>query len=152
MTATLTHDTAETDVVHQWKAGDRVAVNSRTCEDAEFAGLVGTVEEVDELGVAVRLDADKEVTYDFAAEELTVATGFMPGATDDQLYQKLAGRTMIYYRDLADDEDTTLVLNTPLARKHFRIERRDDPLFDQVHFLDPTGFRAVYLSNIIGVK
>lgn len=159
--------------VLEWKVGDRVAVNSRTCEDAEFAGLKGTVTDVIDYGadesvgnVMVALDADKDGEYEFTPQELCKATGFMPGATDEAILQALLGKRVTYYRDLAETEETVEVLSSNRFHRHkpnefYRVQRFDNPIFDQVHFVAQRRgerghrelfFASIYLSAIVEVR
>ena len=140
--------------------GARVAVDARTCsEDAmDFAGMTGVVDDVwapgGEFDYSVHFDGEPEgESFSFSAEELCAATGFMPGATDEQIMRKLLGRKVIYWADMLDREESEYVRPTNVGKRFYRVQRYENyPTLDQVHFVGQFGFRSIYLSSIIRVK
>jgi len=142
-----------TETLTAFAVGDRVVITD-ACEEAEFVGLAGEVAKVHDLGYEIKLDEDPEVVYDFVAEELQPeVTGFMAGETDEAILEAISGRNVLYYNSVGDCEDKVPVSEmTPLNRHLFEVVHYDDPTYDQIHFVGPDGFHAIYLSAIIEAK
>lgn len=139
-----------------FSVGDRVAVMYNADED--LGGSLGTVVEVHEAGgefdVSVKLDEDDSGdSYGFADQELCAATGFMPGASDIDIMRKLLGRKVVYYNDLANEEQFDYVRQTNKGNRYFRVERFDGyPELNQIHFIGEHGFRSIYIDSIVKLR
>ena len=121
--------------------------------------MTGVVDEVwpegGEFTVSVHFDVDPPGTesYSFRHEELCAAVGFMPGATDSAIMRKLLGRKVKYYSDMLDAEQVEFVRPTNQGKPFYKVDRFPNyPTLDQLNFVGEFGFRAIYLSSIIGVK
>ena len=143
-------------VVTRWSVGDKVAVDSTTCPEDAFEGMIGTVTEVYEPGghfdVSVQFPGDTE-QYSYGADELCPATGFMPGASEGMILEKLLGKKIVYFSDLLDADTVDYVRPSNKDNRYYRVERfKNFPELDQIHFVGEFGFRSIYLSAIIRIK
>lgn len=135
----------------------RVAVDARTVQEdsMNFAGLRGTVVEVydddGEFDCSIKLDRIPEDEFSFRFEELCPAKGFMPGATDNQILDALLGKKLRWWNGGLRQEETDHVRATNKHSVYYTVVRNEiNPLKDYVTFVGAYGFRAVYLSAIIG--